>query len=154
MKMNRAVVWFPECQINTPHLLRPSSFSPTLSPFILFFAAIIFPSSSPLLRLKNWHVFDKGKSTPDDKRFSSTPFPPLSWVENEQHSFLSLLSSRSKESIIVSPATRTVSRRLDSGRAEKCVGTSMRLCQNNRRRLMERSGGRFYISSPHNGFRF
>lgn len=94
----------------------PPTFSPT--PLVLLFAAIIFPSSSPLLRLKNWHVFDKGKSTPEHKRFSpylglfffpslfrSLSLYPLSWVENEQHLLLSLLHSRSKESIIVTTAT-------------------------------------------------
>lgn len=115
MKMNRAVVWFPECQINTPPPHPPprllSSHPPTPPPpLVLFFAAIIFPFSSSLLRLKNWHVFDKGKSTPDDKSFSPYLglFFPLSlsfsWVENEQHSLLSLLYSRSKESIIVTTA--------------------------------------------------
>lgn len=98
-----------------PTLLLVSRLPTHLFPLlVLLFAAIIFPSSSPLLRLKNWHVFDKGKSTPEHKSFSpylGLFFPflfrslyILSWVENEQHLLLSLLDSRSKDSIIVSAA--------------------------------------------------
>lgn len=43
-----------------PFLIPPTpAFQPALYPFIFFSAAIIFLFSSPLLGLKNWHVFDK-----------------------------------------------------------------------------------------------
>lgn len=111
MKMNRAVAWFPECQINTATLLSLSlSSSVTLpAPLHLFFsAAIIFLFSSPLLGLKNWHVFDKGKSTPSDNRRSpslspptTTLFPGFALIWNEWCLSLFPLYSHSKQLEIV-----------------------------------------------------
>lgn len=144
--------------IPPPILLLPSYFPPThpLPPHPLSLQL-----SHPPLLCWDWRIdmcLTKGNLHQTRGSLPICPPPPaLSWVENEQHSLLSLLYSRSKESIIVTPATRTVPQRSSSLLGQKwkaCVGTGTRLCQNNKRRLIKRSGGRFDMSSPYNGFRF
>ena len=57
-------------QYCSPPLSSSPAFQHALAPFIFFSTAIIFLFSIPMLGLKNWHVFDKGKSTPSDNKLS------------------------------------------------------------------------------------